>query len=146
MSLLKARCFNKEDFHKYHPGGSLGKKLLLVKDIMHTGDALPLVKRDTLIREALFVMTKKGFGCVGIVEEDKRLVGIITDEDIRRHLSETLLYRTVDEIMTKEPVNLHKDMLKEKAFGILAEKKIGEAFVVDDGIVLGIMSRQKSLD
>ena len=140
MSLLKARCFNKEDFHKYHPGGSLGKKLLLVKDIMHTGDALPLVKRGTLIREALFVMTKKGFGCVGIVEEDNRLVGIITDGDIRRHLSETLLYRAVDEIMTKEPITLRKDMLKEQALGVLTEKKIGEAFVVENGITLGIIS------
>ena len=144
MCLLTARCFRKEDFHKYHPGGSLGKKLLLVKDIMHTGDALPLVKRGTLIREALFVMTKKGFGCVGIVDEDNRLVGIITDGDIRRHLSETLLYRTVDEIMTKEPVNLHKDMLREKALAILAEKKIGEAFVVKDGEVVGIMSKLRT--
>ena len=141
MCLLKARCFRKEDFHKYHPGGSLGKKLLLVKDIMHTGDALPLVKSGTLIREALFVMTKMGFGCVGIVEDGDRLVGIVTDGDIRRNLSETLMYQTVDEIMTKEPVKLHKDMLREKAMGILAEKRIGEAFVVEDKKAIGILSR-----
>ena len=90
LSLLKARGFGAEDFHRFHPGGRLGRKLMTVREIMHVGEALPLASLDSPMTEILCIMTGKGFGCVGIMEKGI-LVGIITDGDLRRHMDGGLL-------------------------------------------------------
>ena len=95
LSLLKARGFGAEDFHRFHPGGRLGRKLMTVREIMHIGEALPLASLDSPMTEILCIMTGKGFGCVGIMEKGI-LVGIITDGDLRRHMDGGLLGLTAE--------------------------------------------------
>lgn len=132
MALMHERGFTPEDFKDFHPGGALGKKLRLVKDIMHTGDALPLVKPDTPMSEVLLVMTGKGFGCAGVVDDDGKLVGIITDGDLRRHMDQLLFYRQANEIMSCKPISCSMNSSSEKAIQIMKNNKIGVLFVVDE--------------
>ena len=103
VALLERRGFSTADFQLFHPGGSIGRKLLRVSDIMHTGAAVPLAAPDTPMSEAILLMTAKSFGCVGVCDDDGRLVGVITDGDLRRHMGDALLARTVAEIMHPEP-------------------------------------------
>ena len=98
MCLLTARGFSKEDFRRFHPGGSLGHKLSLVRDLMHTGDAMPLLPLDAPMMSVLAEMTRKGFGCVGVMDGET-LVGIITDGDLRRHMGPNILESTAEELM-----------------------------------------------
>ena len=100
VALLESRNFTADQFSVFHPGGQLGAKLMRVKDIMHAGDELPLVESKTLMTEAIMQISQKGFGCVGVTKDNK-LIGIITDGDLRRHLSTSLLGETVDDIMTR---------------------------------------------
>ena len=140
MCLLTARGFRREDFRRFHPGGSLGQKLSLVRDLMHTGDAMPLLTPDAPMMNVLAEMTRKGFGCVGVVDGEK-LVGIITDGDLRRHMGPNILESTAEELMTRNPVCVDADALSAKAQGIMEEKKITCVFVVDDEHrPLGILS------
>lgn len=131
MCLLTARGFRKEDFRRFHPGGSLGQKLSLVRDLMHTGDAMPLLHPDAPMMDVLAEMTRKGFGCVGVVDGDT-LVGIITDGDLRRHMGPNILESTASELMTRNPVCVGADILSAKAQGIMEERKITCVFVVDE--------------
>ena len=131
MCLLTARGFRKEDFHRFHPGGSLGQKLSLVRDIMHTGAAMPLLHPDAPMMDVLAEMTRKGFGCVGVMDGET-LVGIITDGDLRRHMGPNILESTASELMTRNPVCVGADMLSAKAQGIMEERKITCVFVVDE--------------
>ena len=100
VALLERKGFSADDFHLLHPGGKLGRRLLRVGAIMHTGEAVPLAPREMVMSEALLVMTAKSFGCVGIVGDDGRLQGIVTDGDLRRHMSNDLLSLT-GEVMTR---------------------------------------------
>ena len=139
LGLLEARGFRPEDFHEFHPGGSLGRALLMVADIMHTGEALPLARPDDSMSEALVVMTSKGFGCVGVLE-DGRLTGMITDGDLRRHMGPDLLTRPVREVMFPHPLTLECDCLAARALGLLQRRAITNAFVVDEaGRPVGIL-------
>ncbi len=131
MCLLTARGFRKEDFRRFHPGGSLGHRLSLVRDLMHTGDSVPLVSLNAPMMDVLAEMTRKGFGCVGVMEGEK-LVGIITDGDLRRHMGPNILESTACELMTRNPVCVGADALSAKAQGIMEERKITCVFVVDD--------------
>src|ERR687888_2491892 len=106
IALLENRGFTALDFHVFHPGGRLGAMLKFVRDIMHTGHELPLVPIGTRMAEAIAEMTAKTFGCVGIVDRDGCLAGIITDGDLRRHMSRDLLGFTVELIMTRDPVTV----------------------------------------
>ena len=140
MCLLTARGFRKEDFRRFHPGGSLGHKLSLVRDLMHTGSAMPLLPLDSPMMDVLAEMTNKGFGCVGVMDGD-RLAGIITDGDLRRHMGPHILESTARELMTRNPVCVDADALSAKAQGIMEEKKITCVFVVDEeNRPLGILS------
>lgn len=140
MCLLSARGFSKEDFHRFHPGGSLGHKLTLVRDLMHTGEAVPLLGLTASTMEVLAEMTRKGFGCVGIVEEG-RLVGIVTDGDLRRHMGPNILSSTARDLMTPGPVCIESDALTAKAQGVMEEHKITCLFITDDeGRPVGILS------
>lgn len=139
VALLEKRGFSPDDFHKFHPGGKLGRRLLKVRDIMHGGKELPLVTPDSPMSEALILMTEKGLGCVGIAGSDGILAGIITDGDLRRKMSPALTTMTVTEVMTVGAKTLHPDNLASEALHVLNEFKITNAFVVDEGRPVGVL-------
>jgi arabinose-5-phosphate isomerase len=140
IALLESRGFTAEDFHVLHPGGRLGANLHFVRDIMHRDDAMPLAPSGALMNDAIMVITEKRLGCVGIVDARGRLVGVITDGDLRRHLGEHhLLERKVDEVMTRAPKTIPPDMLVGAALDLLNQTKITALFVVEDGKPTGIV-------
>ena len=139
IALLEHKGFTAHDFKVFHPGGSLGASLKFVADLMHKGDALPLVSEDTPMSAALVTMTQKAFGCLGVVDGKGRLVGVITDGDLRRHMGKDLLTaRTVD-IMTKKPKATAPDMLASAALEMLNDSRITALFVLDKGKPVGIV-------
>ncbi|TVT70974.1 MAG: KpsF/GutQ family sugar-phosphate isomerase [Pseudomonas sp.] len=135
IALLEARGFTAEDFAFSHPGGALGRRLLLkVEHVMHTGERLPRVPRGTSLRDALLEMTQKGLGMTVIVETDGRLAGIFTDGDLRRALDKGVDVRQtrIDEIMTVHGKTAHAEMLAAEALKIMEDHKISSLVVVDD--------------
>lgn len=139
MTLMHERGFSPEDFKGFHPGGSLGKKLRLVKDIMHTGDALPLVKPDTLMSEVLLVMTGKGFGCAGVVDDEGKLVGIITDGDLRRHMGEGITNQKANPIMTHSVITIVPNIPVAKALLTMNTNRISNIFITMKNVPVGII-------
>lgn len=136
VALLEKRGFNKEDFAVLHPGGKLGKQLLLkVSDLMHEGEELPAVYENTLMKEALVEITSKRLGITGVVNEREELVGAITDGDLRRSLEKypDLLERTAAEIMTRNPKLIEADALAAQAVQRMEEHSITSLFVLDKG-------------
>ena len=134
IALLEARGFNKSDFALSHPGGSLGKQLLLtVGDLMHTGDAIPQVSLSTLLRETLFEITRKGLGFACILDHQQRLCGIYTDGDLRRTLDHTSDFATLltDDVMTRTPLAVPADMLAAEALRLMETRRITALPVVD---------------
>jgi arabinose-5-phosphate isomerase len=131
VALLKKRAFSKEDFKALHPGGRLGARLRRVKELMHTEQELPLVEAGALMSDALLEMTSKSFGCVGIVDPQGVLIGIITDGDLRRHMSTNLIQQNVDNVMTFFPKTVSGEMLLEEALHIM-EGRVTVLFVVDE--------------
>lgn len=129
IALMEHRRFTPEHFRVFHPGGKLGAKLLRVGDLMHPG--APLVAPDTPMSEALIAMTRAGFGVVGVAE-DGRLLGIVTDGDLRRHM-EGLLGHTAGEVMTRQPLTASADTLAVEALALMNEKKITCLLVTDPG-------------
>ncbi len=129
IALMKYRDFKPEDFRAFHPGGKLGAQLSNVRDLMHTGDALPLVAADTAMSDALIVISQKGFGVAGVTDAQGRLSGIITDGDLRRHM-DGLLDKTAAEVMTANPTTIGPNALAEEAVAIMNERKITSLFVV----------------
>lgn len=126
VALLSCRKFTPEDFALFHPGGSLGRKLLLtVEHVMHSGDDNPVVSPDKTVKEALFVMTAKGLGVTSVVASDGRLMGIMTDGDIRRGLEKghNFLDKPVEAIMTRTPRTITKDKLAAQALNIMEKNK-----------------------
>ncbi len=135
MVLLEARGFKIEDYAKLHPGGAIGRTLLLhVEDVMRTGDRCATVGVGHKVREALIAMTGAKAGCVAVVNEDDTLVGIMTDGDLRRHLIETpnLVDLPVEEVITRDPVTLTKDMLALEILNIYEQHNIDDLIVVDE--------------
>jgi len=135
MVLLEARGFKIEDYAKLHPGGAIGRTLLLhVSDVMRTGERCATVRSGQPVREALLAMTGAKAGCVAIVETDNSLAGILTDGDLRRHLIETpnLVELPIEQIMTRNPVTLTKDMLALEILNIYEKHNIDDLIVVDD--------------
>ncbi len=133
--LIERRGFRKEDFAFYHPGGSLGKKLLLqVGDVMRTDQFFPKVIQEKTVKDVLFSITRARCGSACIVDRKGSLVGIFTDGDLRRHLEvdPSLSLRQVKEVMTKNPTTIAKEKLAVEALRILQEKKIDELPVVDE--------------
>lgn len=139
VALLERRGFSASDFKVFHPGGALGRQLLRVADVMHSGAALPLVSRTTEMAEALLVMTAKSFGCVGIVDGGGRLVGIITDGDLRRNMNQGLFERTADAVMTPAPKTIRPNALAVEAIGVMNSRSITSLFVTDDDRPVGII-------
>lgn len=126
LALLSKRKFTASQFAVFHPGGSLGRKLLLtVEDIMHSGTENPLVKADISVQDALFVITDKGLGAVSVVDEDNKMLGVLTDGDIRRGLSKGVdfLKRPVTELMTASPKTITKEKLAAQALHIMESNR-----------------------
>lgn len=138
VSLFERRGFSPEDFRALHPGGQLGLRLIPVRDIMHTGRELPLVALETDMTEAIIEMSGKRFGCVGVVDSE-RLVGIITDGDLRRHIREDIFAMTAADVMTGNPKTADEDALAAQVFGMMNDNKITNAFVVRNGVPVGIV-------
>ena len=132
IALLERRGFSSADFQLFHPGGKLGRRLLRVGDLMHAGDAVPLVSPDAPMSEAILVMSAKSFGCVGVRGHDGRLVGVITDGDLRRHMDDGLLARSVGEVMHRDPKTITAAHLAAEALGVMNRFAITALFVVDD--------------
>ncbi|MEE9367877.1 MAG: KpsF/GutQ family sugar-phosphate isomerase [Pontiella sp.] len=135
MVLLEAHGFKVEDYAKLHPGGAIGRTLLLrVEDVMRTGTRCAMVESGHPVREALLAMTGAKSGCVAVVNDDKTLAGIMTDGDLRRHLLDTpnLIDHTVDEVMTRNPKTLTKDMLALEILNIYEQHNIDDLLVVDE--------------
>lgn len=135
IALLEARGFNEQDFAFSHPGGSLGKRLLLkVTDIMHTGDRIPSVQSGTPVSRALLEMSEKGLGMTAIIDQNQRLVGLFTDGDLRRSLDKSIDIRTaiIDDLMTRHCTTARQDILAAEALAIMEEKKINGLLVVNE--------------
>ncbi len=132
--LMIKRGFGSEDFARFHPGGALGKRLLKVKNLMHVGEELPVVYEDTPVTEVVEEMSKKGFGTTAVVSRCGKLVGIITDGDLRRALLRDgdILNKKAKEIMTRNPITISREELATKALKIMEEKKITCLLVPDE--------------
>lgn len=139
IALLELRRFTADDFVVFHPGGSLGAQLTRVRDIMHTGEDMPLVPAGTDMMQAVLQISAKGFGCVGVVETDGRLAGIVTDGDLRRKLSHGLLAERVDDVMTRGPKTISPDMMAVDALNRLDRNAITALLVVEDERPVGVV-------
>ncbi len=140
VALLETRGFSVSDFHVFHPGGQLGAHLKPVKDIMHGVGEMPVARTGTSMRDAIIEISTKGFGCVGIVDRDGKLSGIITDGDLRRHMGPALLDMSVDEVMTRDPKTVAPSTLAAKVLQLLNSAKITTVMVTDDtGAPVGIV-------
>ena len=144
IALLEARGFTAEDFAFSHPGGALGRRLLLkVEHVMHTGERLPKVERGTSLRDALLEMTRKGLGMTVVVERDGHLAGIFTDGDLRRTLDKGIDVRQslIDDVMTARGKTANADMLAAEALKIMEDHKINSLVVIDDaGLPVGALN------
>ena len=135
VCLMEKKCFKEKDFALYHPGGLLGKRLLLkVEDIMRKGKANPIVREEAIVKDVLYAITGARAGAASVIDKSGRLSGIFTDGDLRRHLERNtdLASRKVKEVMTKNPITIQPRRLAVEALRILEEKKIDELPVVDE--------------
>ena len=139
VALLEKRKFTPADFRNFHPGGKLGAGLILVQDVMFTGDELPLVPLGTRMDEALIVMTKKGLGCLGVQTPKGKLAGVISDGDLRRHMSSKLLTQIVEDIMTPTPVTIPANVVSGEALQIMNDRKIQCLFVCENDTPIGLV-------
>jgi arabinose-5-phosphate isomerase len=139
IALLEGRGFSSVDFGVLHPGGKLGAMLKYTRDLMHSGDAVPLKPMGTRMSDALVEMSSKGFGCVGIVDAYGAIVGIVTDGDLRRHMRPDLMTALVDDVMTKNPKTIPRDLLASEALEILNSSKITALIVTDASRPVGIV-------
>jgi arabinose-5-phosphate isomerase len=139
IALLESRGFTAIDFGVFHPRGKLGAALKFVRDIMHSGTAVPLIRRGAPMSEAIVEMTTKGLGCVAVVEASGRLAGVITDGDLRRHMRADLLSVSVDDVMTMTPKTVRPDQLASEALQLLNALKITALFVAEADRPVGIV-------
>jgi arabinose-5-phosphate isomerase len=135
--LLERKGFSEKDFRVFHPGGKLGQQLMAVKDIMHVGERLPLAPQEAVMQEILPIMTAKGFGMIGLVDDEGHLQGVITDGDIRRHISADFLSKKATALMNIKPVTVGAQALVGEVMGVMNDvqgsgRKITCLFVVDD--------------
>jgi arabinose-5-phosphate isomerase len=132
VALLERKGFSTEDFQALHPGGQLGRQLLRVADIMHEGASVPLVERGASMADTILIITAKSFGCAGVTDETGRLIGIVTDGDLRRHMGAAMLAERVETVMTPTPKTIRPQALAAEALGQMNAQAITSLFVVDD--------------
>ena len=139
IALLEDRGFTAIDFGALHPGGRLGALLKFVSDIMHTGESMPLASTGTVMMQAIVQMSAKGFGCIGITDKQGNLIGIVTDGDLRRHMSPDLLNLQVDAVMTRNPKSVHRDQLASEVLELMNTTQITAAFILQDDKPVGFV-------
>ncbi|MEK6576734.1 MAG: KpsF/GutQ family sugar-phosphate isomerase [Nitrospirota bacterium] len=143
IALLEKKGFKEEDFASFHPGGSLGKRLLMkVEDVMHKGDKIPVVSEDTLMKDAIYEISSKKLGVTIVKDKDDRISGIITDGDLRRLLVKEvdILHKRAGDVMTRNPKSIDRDSLAAKAVGVMESHKITSLVVADKkGKIEGIV-------
>jgi arabinose-5-phosphate isomerase len=131
VALMERRGFSTDQYRDLHPAGALGKALIRVSDLMHTGDEVPLVSENAAMQDLVIVLAKRRFGCVGITDKKGALIGIVTDGDLGRHMDRTLLDRRPASLMTPDPKTIATDQLAAEALTFMNEKKISQLFVLD---------------
>ncbi|HKR36947.1 MAG TPA: CBS domain-containing protein, partial [Steroidobacteraceae bacterium] len=139
VAVLEARGFSEHDFARSHPGGSLGRRLLLhVEDVMRTGEQLPMVGPDTLLRDGLLEISRKGLGMTAVVDAERHVLGIYTDGDLRRALDQPIDFRTrlMREVMTAHPKTIAPRRLAAEAVHVMETHRITQLLVVDEHNVL----------
>jgi arabinose-5-phosphate isomerase len=142
MALSEKRGFKEEDFASLHPGGKLGKRLLRVENLMHTGEEIPMVLEETPMRDVIYEISKKGLGVTAVVDSEKKALGIITDGDLRRlfQMDESILKKMAKECMHRNPKTIHRNALAVEALQRMEERKITSVLVVDPaGCLEGIL-------
>jgi len=139
VSLLEMRHFSAHDFKVFHPGGKLGANLRLIRDIMHIGDAIPLVSTGTMMVQAMQVLAAKHFGCVGVINDQGKLIGIVTDGDLARLSHRDLSCENIDNIMTRNPKTVSPDMIAAAAIALIDEFQISALLVTEDERPIGIV-------
>ncbi len=139
IALLELKGFKSINFKNIHPGGNLGKDLKTISEIMHVNKSIPLIKQTDKMSKALITMTAKSFGCIGVIDNKKKIVGIITDGDLRRKINSKFFEKTANEIMTKNPTLVKNSMLVGEALNLMNQKKITSLFVCEDKKPVGII-------
>jgi len=139
MSLLELKGFKSNQFKNFHPGGNLGKDLKKVYEIMHKARSIPLARENDKMTKTLITMTKKSFGCIGVINSKQKLIGIITDGDLRRNMNNQLFNLKASEIMTRKPTTGDKNMLIAEALNIMNSKKITSLFICEKNKPIGII-------
>jgi len=139
VALLERRGFSADDYRVFHPGGKLGKGLLKVSEIMHSGEDIPITFPHTKMSDTIIVMTNKTFGVAGVVDESKKLIGIVTDGDLRRSMSKGLIDMTTEEVMTIKPKTIGPDVLAAEALRLMNSWKVTSLFVLSNKQPVGII-------
>jgi arabinose-5-phosphate isomerase len=139
VALLSRRGFSAQDFRRFHPGGKLGSQLRHVRDVMHAGEAVPTVPEDASLSRAIMEMTGKRFGTTAVVDPEGRLVGVVTDGDLRRAFQGGFQDSPVRDAMSRQPRTIGPDALAEQALALMNERRITSLFVLEDGRPSGIL-------
>jgi len=132
VSLIEAKGFSSEKFGTFHPGGKLGSNFLKVQDLMRKNSEIPLVTEDKKMSEVLLEMTSKHLGCTGVIDSKNKLIGIITDGDLRRHIDNNFLSHSASDIMTKNPITTSPQNLAVEAIAVMNRKSITSVFALDE--------------
>jgi arabinose-5-phosphate isomerase len=138
VALMERKGFTSDQYRDFHPGGSLGRALIRVSDLMHAGAEIPLARETTPMKDVLLAMASGRLGCVGIVDDKGALVGIVTDGDVRRHV-EAIERRTAGDVMTKGPKTAKPGQLAAEALALMTEKKITQLFVLEGSAPVGVI-------
>ena len=138
ITVMEARKFEAAEFRAFHPGGAIGAQLTQVRQIMHGADNLPLVSPDTPMSEVILTMTSGTFGVAGVIDHDGKLIGVITDGDLRRKL-EGLLYHLAKEVCSQNPISIPPETLAADALAIINKNRIGVLFVCEESRPIGIL-------
>lgn len=139
VSLMKVKKFSTREYRNIHPGGSLGESLIQIKKIMHTGKKIPLIDENASMKDAVLEITRKSFGHVGVTNKSKKIIGIITDGDLRRSINNNLLNKKVKFIMKRNPFLVKEDLLCSEALKLMNNKKISCIFIEKNLKPIGII-------
>jgi arabinose-5-phosphate isomerase len=139
IACLRGRDFQPAQFREFHPGGKLGQKLTRVRDVMHSGDLLPIVGRTARVSDAVIEMSRGRLGCVGVVDESGSLAGIFTDGDLRRHFCAVNIDKPITDFMHRSPQRVSPDALIADVVYLFTEKRIPSVFVCVDDQPIGIV-------
>ncbi len=137
VSLIDAKSFDTENFGVFHPGGKLGAAFVRVKDIMRKDNELPLVNQNVKMPEILLEMTSKRLGCAGVISDARKLIGIVTDGDLRRHMADNFMDKSAQDVMTASPFEISEDILAVEAVALMNKNSITSLFVVKNDQIIG---------